>query len=61
MNTIRLMLQCFPYNIFNGKPFDVKHCTLCLYSGMHNIYVINKVILPFNIGILLHCYLMQSV
>ncbi len=47
MNAIRLMVQCFRYKerfsiflfliflimVFYGKPFNVKLCTLCLYSG----------------------------
>ncbi len=33
MNTIRLTVQCFPSNGFLWEAFNVKLCTLCLYSG----------------------------
>ncbi len=46
MNAVRLMLQCFLLMVFYGKIFNVKLCTLCLYSGfilspVQN-YIINK-------------------
>ncbi len=38
----RLMLQCFLLMVFYGKIFNVKLCTLCLYSGFIISCIINK-------------------
>ncbi len=33
LNAVLLTVQCFPSNGFLWEAFNVKLCTLCLYSG----------------------------